>query len=88
MEWVERLPDKIRISLESLLDSVDRHEDVYMNAQNVSVGQIWVSMALMNRRIRKLEDMVTAQRKALNEMDTADVDKHLDQNLKESLERY
>lgn len=88
MEWVERLPEKVRVSLESLLDSVDRHEDVYMEAQNVSVGQIWVAMALMNRRIRKLEDMVTAQRKALNEMDTADVDKHLDENLKESLQRY
>ncbi|MFB6143992.1 MAG: hypothetical protein ABEJ98_01650 [Candidatus Nanohaloarchaea archaeon] len=88
MEWVERLPDKIRVSLESLLDTVDTHEDVYMDAQNVSVGQIWVAMALMNRRIRKLEDMVTAQRKALNEMESADVDKHIDENLAESLKRY
>ncbi len=88
MEWIEKLPNKIQVSLESLLDSVDRHEDSYLDAQNASVGQIWVGMALMNERLGKLEDMVSAQRKALQEMDSADVDKHIDQNLKESLKKY
>ncbi len=88
MEWVNKLPDRIRASLESLLDTVDQHEETYMEAQNASVGQIWVALALMNERIRKLEDLVTAQRKALNELEGADVDKHLDRNLEDSLRRY
>ncbi len=87
MEWVEQLPERVQVSLDTLLEDVDNHEDVYMEAQNVSVGQIWVAMALMNERIRKLEDMVSAQRKALNE-ENVEVDKHLDQKLKESLKRY
>ncbi len=88
MDWIEKLPNKVQVSLESLLDSVDRHEDSYMDAQNASVGQIWVGMALMNERLEKLEDMVSAQRKVLQEMEEADVDKHLDRNLKESLKKY
>ncbi len=89
MEWVSDLPDKLRVSLESLLDSVEQHEDVYMEAQNASVGQIWIALALMNERVQKLEDLVQAQRKALHELDQdVEVDKHLDKNLKESLKRY
>ncbi len=87
MDWVEQLPDRIQVSLNSLLEQVDNHEDAYMDAQNVSVGQIWVAMALMNERVQKLEDLVSAQRKALNE-ENVEVDKHLDQRLKESLKRY
>jgi len=87
MEWVEQLPERVQISLDTLLENVDNHEDVYMEAQNASVGQIWVAMALMNERIRKLEDLVSAQRKALNE-ENVEVDKHLDKRLKESLKRY
>ncbi len=87
MDWVEQLPDRIQVSLNSLLEQVDNHEDAYMDAQNVSVGQIWVAMALMNERVQKLEELVSAQRKALNE-ENVEVDKHLDQRLKESLKRY
>lgn len=87
MDWVEQLPDDIQISLESLLDDVEHKEDVYLEAQNASVGQIWTAMALMNRRIRKLEKMVSAQRKALRESD-ADMDKHLNDRLEESLKKY
>lgn len=89
MEWVSNLPDKLRVSLESLLDSVEQHENVYMDSQNASVGQIWVALAYMNQRVEKLEDIVQAQRKALTELDQeVNVDKHLDDNLKESLKRY
>ncbi|MFB6144923.1 MAG: hypothetical protein ABEJ99_00275 [Candidatus Nanohaloarchaea archaeon] len=88
MDWVDDLPDDLQVSLEQLLDTVEVHDDSYLNAQNASVGQIWVAMSLMNRRIQKLEDIVSAQRKALQEMDNADVDKHLDKKLEESLKRY
>ena len=88
MDWVERLPDKIQASLEALLDDVEHHEETYLDAQNASVGQIWVGMALMHQRVQKLEEIVSAQRKALNEMDNADVDKHIDRKLEESLKKY
>lgn len=89
MDWIRQLPDKIRVSLESLLDSVEQHEEDYMNAQNASVGQIWVALALMNQRLEKMEDMVQAQRKALRELDQeVEIDKHLDSSLEESLKRY
>lgn len=89
MDWVSQLPDKMRVSLESLLDSVEQHEPTYLEAQNASVGQIWVALALMNQRVRKLEDLVQAQRKALNELDQdVNVDRHLDNHLEESLKRY
>ena len=89
MDWLQQLPDRIRVSLESLLDSVEQHEQTYMNAENASVGQIWVALALMNRRVQKLEDIVQAQRKALNDLDQdVDIGKHLDGNLEESLKRY
>lgn len=89
MEWVSRLPDKLRVSLESLLDSVEQHEEVYMESQNASVGQIWVALAYLNQRTQRLEELVQAQRKALNDLDQeVDVDSHLDSNLEESLKRY
>ena len=89
MEWKQRLPEKLCVSLESLLDNVNRHEESYMQAQNASVGQIWVALAFMNQRVEKLEEMVRAQRKALKEMDgDVDVDKHLNRDLEESLRNY
>lgn len=89
MDWITELPEKLQASLNSLLDRVEKHDESYMKAQNASIGQIWVSMALMNRRIEKLEKIVNAQRKALNDMEQdVDLGKHLDQNLKESLKRY
>lgn len=89
MDWVSELPDKLRASLDSLLDSVEQHEETYMDAQNASVGQIWVALAIMNQRVQKLENLVRAQRKAMNEMDQeVDIGKHMDRNLEESLKRY
>ncbi len=89
MEWVSRLPEKLRVSLESLLDSVEQHEDTYMEAQNASVGQIWIALAYLSQRTERLEELVNAQRKALNELDQdVNVDGHLDKSLEESLKRY
>lgn len=89
MGWIENLPDRLEASLNSLLDSVQEHETEYMGAENASIGQIWVGMALMNQRLEKMEDLVRAQRKALNELDqNVDVDKHLDKSLEESLKNY
>jgi len=87
MEWVEELPDELQASLESLLDDVEHQENIYLNAQNASVGQIWVAMSHMMNRVQKLEQLVSAQRKALNETEV-DIDEHLDQRLEESLKRY
>jgi predicted nucleic acid-binding Zn-ribbon protein len=89
MDWITRLPDRLRVSLESLLDSVEQHEETYLDAQNASVGQIWVALAYMNQRVQKLEELVNAQRKALNDLDQeVDIDQHLESNLEESLKRY
>ena len=89
MGWIENLPDRLEASLNSLLDSVQDHETEYMEAENASIGQMWVAMALMNQRLEKMEDLVRAQRKALNELDhQVDVDKHLDKSLEESLKNY
>lgn len=87
MEWIEALPEKLRVSLEKLVDTVNRHEEVYMEADNASVGQIWVALALMNDRVEKLEDRMIAQRKALQEAGV-DVDRKLDKSLEESLRNY
>ncbi|WP_414836808.1 hypothetical protein [Candidatus Nanohalococcus occultus] len=89
MDWIDELPERERNSLESLLDSVNKHDNVYMQAENASVGQIWVAMTLLNQRMEKLESLVKAQRKALNEMNVeVDVDKHLSENLENSLRNY
>ncbi|MFB6115225.1 MAG: hypothetical protein ABEK04_02950 [Candidatus Nanohalobium sp.] len=88
MTWIEELPEKLKSSLNSLLDGTERHEETYMKAENASVGQIWVAMAQMNSRLEKMEDMVQAQRKALQEVDGVDADKHLDKNLENSLKNY
>lgn len=89
MDWVHDLPDRIRLSLESLLDSVDQHEAAYLESENASVGQIWTALAVMNSRVNQLEDLVQAQRRALNELDQeVDVSEHLDSGLEESLKRY
>lgn len=87
MRWVGDLPEKIRTSLESLVDTVNQHEDAYSGAENASVGQIWVALALMNNRVEKLEELVTAQRKALNDAGI-DMDRRLDENLEKSLRKY
>lgn len=87
MQWIERLPDRLETSLQRLLDSVENHEESYMEAQNASVGQIWVGMASMNQRLEKMEDMVKAHRKALRDADI-DVDRHLDSDLEDSLKNY
>lgn len=89
MDWIEQLPEREQNALNSLLDSVNQHEDAYMKAENASVGQIWVAMTLLNNRVEKLESLVKAQRKALNEMNVdVDVDKHLSENLENSLKNY
>lgn len=87
VKWTQDLPDKIRTSLESLVDTVNQHEDSYMNADNASVGQIWIAMAMMNNRVEKLEELVTAQRKALNDAGI-DMDRRLDEKLERSLRKY
>ena len=84
---MEKLPERIQNSLDGLLRRTEKHEETYMEADNAPIGQIWVAMAQMNQRIEKLEDLVQAQRTALQEMDV-EVDKHLDKDLKESLKRY
>lgn len=87
MSWIEDLPKKLSASLNSLLNDTEKHEDVYMDAENASVGQIWVAMAQMNKRLDRMDDMLQAQRKAMKEQGL-EVDKHLDKNLEESLKRY
>lgn len=89
MTWMESLPKKVQESLDNLLLETEQHEEVYMDADNAPIGQIWVAMAQMNKRIEKLEELAHAQRRALKEMDVeVEVDKHLDKDLKESLKRY
>jgi hypothetical protein len=89
MSWMERLPEKVQDSLDNLLLETEQHEETYMEAENAPIGQIWVAMAQMNRRIEKLEELAHAQRTALKDMDVeVEVDKHLDKDLKESLKRY
>lgn len=89
MGWIENLPDRLEASINSLLDAVQDHEPEYMEAENASIGQIWVAMALMNQRLEKTEELVRAQRKAINELDQGvNVDKHLDKSLEESLKNY
>jgi len=87
MSWIEDLPKKLSTSLHRLLDDTEKHEETYMEAENASVGQMWVAMAQMNQRLEKVEDMLKAQRKAMKEQGV-DVDNHLDRNLEESLKRY
>lgn len=87
MSWIEELPKKLSASLNSLLNDTEKHEEVYMGAENASVGQIWVAMAQMNQRLEKMEDMLQAQRKAMKEQGL-EVDNHLDRNLEESLKNY
>lgn len=89
MTWKDSLPKKPRESLEELLHDTEQHEQAYMKAENPSVGQMWVAMSVMNQRLQKMEQLVRAQRKALNELDIeVEVDKHIDEDLKNSLKRY
>ncbi len=89
MSWKESLPKQPRESLENILLDAEQYESSYMNSENPTVGQIWVVMALLNQRLEKAEQLVRAQRKALKEMDVEiEVDKHLDEDLKQSLKRY
>ncbi|MFP4038837.1 MAG: hypothetical protein ACLFTA_03585 [Candidatus Nanohaloarchaea archaeon] len=89
MAWKDSLPKKPRESLEKLLHDTEQHEEAYMDAENPSIGQIWVAMSLMNQRLEKMEQLVQAQRKALKELDIeVEVDKHIDEDLKNSLKRY
>lgn len=89
MDWIHELPERVKVSLESLLESVDQHEDAYMQSENASVGQIWTALAIMNSRVNQLESLVNAQRKVLNDLDQeVDIGKHLDSNLEDSLKRY
>jgi len=89
MGWMDQLPEKLRGSLEKILDMTNRHEDAYMSAENASVGQLWIAIAHLNQQVEDLENIVNAQRKALNNLDQdVNVNQHLDKNLEESLKRY
>lgn len=86
---MDKLPEKLQESIDNLLLNTENHEEAYMEAENQSVGQIWVAMAQMNQKIQKLENLVQAQRRALNDMDVEiEVDESLDKDLEESLKRY
>ncbi len=89
MEWKQRLPEKLRLALESLLDSIQQYDSGYLEADNASVAQIWVALAHLNQRLDRIEEMTRAQRKVLKELDSdVNVDRKLDRNLQESLKRY
>lgn len=89
MSWMERLPEKLKESLQSILEKSNEHEEAYMEAENASVGQMWVAIAHLNQKVEKLEKIANAQRKALNNLEEdVNVNKHLDDNLEESLKRY
>lgn len=89
MTWIDNLPEKLYASINSILDSVEQHENVYTGAENASIGQIWVAIAYLNHRLEKTEELVKAQRKILQEMDKeVNVDQHLDEGLRDSLKNY
>lgn len=89
MDWIHELPERLKNSLNSLLDTVEQNENTYMSASNASVAQIWVALAYLNQRTQRLEQIVNAQRKALNSLDQdVDIENHLDEHLEESLKRY
>lgn len=89
MTWIDNLPEKLFASINSILDSVEQHEDVYTQAENSSIGQMWVAIAYLNHRLEKMEELVMAQRKVLQEMDKeVNVDNHLDDGLRDSLKNY
>lgn len=89
MSWINDLPNNHEKALNELLDQIEQHEDVYENAENSSVAQIWTALAILHEKNQKLERIVKAQRKALRKADIhVNVDKHLDRNLEESLKNY
>ena len=89
MTWMNSLPDKLQDSLERILDKTNRNEEAYMEAENASVGQLWVAIAHLNEKVENLEKLAHAQRKALNNIEEdVNVNKHLDEDLEESLRRY
>lgn len=89
MTWIDDLPEKLFASINSILDSVEQHEDVYTQAENASIGQMWVAIAYLNQRLMKMEELVKAQRKVMKEMDKdVNVDSHLDDGLRDSLKNY
>ena len=89
MTWIDDLPEKLFASINSILDSVEQHEDVYTQAENASIGQMWVAIAYLNQRLMKMEELVKAQRKVMKEMDKdVNVDSHLDEGLRDSLKNY
>lgn len=89
MDWTAKLPERLRNSLDGLLERVESNEEAYMQAQNASVGQIWVALALLHERMDKMEEHLRAQRKAINQLNPEnDVGEQLDSNLEESLKRY
>jgi wobble nucleotide-excising tRNase len=90
MGWMDALPQKLERSLRKTLEETNRHEEEYMQAENASVGQLWVAIAQLNEKIENLEKVVRAQRKALNNLEDEDVNvnQHLDEDLEESLKRY
>lgn len=89
MEWVENLPERLRNSLNSLLETVQQNEEIYDRAEKPAVAQIWTALSLLNERNKRLEKILKAQRKALEENGIeVERGKHLDENLEESLKRY
>ncbi|WP_414837642.1 hypothetical protein ACK3SF_05220 [Candidatus Nanosalina sp. VS9-1] len=89
MSWMNSLPNKLQESLEKILEKTNRNEEAYMEAENASVGQLWVAIAHLNSKVDNLEKLAHAQRKALNNIEEdVNVNKHLDEDLEESLRRY
>lgn len=89
MSWMNSLPDKLQDSLEKILEQTNRNEEAYMEAENASVGQLWVAIAHLSSKVDNLEKLAHAQRKALNNIEEdVNVNKHLDEDLEESLRRY
>lgn len=89
MTWIDNLPEKLYASINSILDSVEQHEGAYTQAENASIGQMWVAIAYLNHRLEKMEELVQAQRKVMKEMDKeVEVDQHIDQGLRDSLKNY
>ncbi len=65
-DWKQELEPFLQMYINELIKESKKHRKAYLKAQNPYLAQMWVSLALLNKKIKLLEERIKILEYQLN----------------------
>jgi hypothetical protein len=65
-DWKQELEPFLQMYINELIKESKKHRKAYLKAQNPYLAQMWVAMAILNKKIKVLEERVKILEHQLN----------------------